>query len=162
MRADRPTDTIAAVVRELDPDLADRVRAAPTDGVRTFRGAPGFLRRPFGPGWALVGDAGWWKDPLATHGITDALRDAQLLARAILDGRNGAREIEAMSNYEVARDQVALPMRDVVDQLASHEWDLADVPELLRTLSSAMAVGVETLLRLDQPLLAGPVAPTPS
>ena len=33
------------------------------------------------PGWALVGDAGWWKDPLSTHGITDALRDAELARR---------------------------------------------------------------------------------
>ena len=48
--------------------------------LRVFRGAPAALRKPYGPGWALVGDAGWWKDPLSTHGITDALRDACLEA----------------------------------------------------------------------------------
>jgi flavin-dependent dehydrogenase len=52
--------------------------------LRAFAGAPGFMRRPFGPGWALVGDAGYFKDPLTAHGITDALRDAELLARAVL------------------------------------------------------------------------------
>ena len=52
------------------------------------------LRRParppppaVGPGWALVGDAGYWKDPISAHGLTDALRDAELLARAVIDAR---------------------------------------------------------------------------
>src|SRR5919202_7096005 len=50
-----------------------------------FPGTPGYIRSCGGPGWALVGDAGYYKDPITAHGITDALRDAELLARAILD-----------------------------------------------------------------------------
>ena len=54
--------------------------------LRGFPGMPARLRRPVGDGWALVGDAGSFKDPLTAHGITDALRDAELLARAVVDG----------------------------------------------------------------------------
>ena len=54
--------------------------------MRGFGGHPGFLKRSTGDGWALVGDAGYFKDPLTAHGITDALRDAELLARAIAAG----------------------------------------------------------------------------
>lgn len=57
----------------------------------------GFFRRAWGPGWALVGDAGYFKDPLTAHGITDALRDAELLARAILAGGD-----EALASYQTA------------------------------------------------------------
>ncbi len=67
---------------EVSPELADRVAAATAPpGVRTFLGRPGLMRRPWGPGWALVGDAGYWKDPISAHGLTDALRDAELLSR---------------------------------------------------------------------------------
>ena len=64
-----------------------------------FGGPPGYLRRPWGPGWALVGDAGYWKDPISAHGLTDALRDAELLARAIIvDGdRPASRSADALA-----------------------------------------------------------------
>ena len=52
--------------------------------------AKGFLRQAYGPGWALVGDAGYFKDPLTAHGITDALRDAELLANAAAAGTEAA------------------------------------------------------------------------
>ena len=42
---------------------------------------PNVVRQPYGPGWALVGDAGYHRDPITGHGITDAFRDAELLAR---------------------------------------------------------------------------------
>jgi 2-polyprenyl-6-methoxyphenol hydroxylase-like FAD-dependent oxidoreductase len=144
-------DPVATVLRELDPDLGRRVRRAPVEAIRTFRGAPGLLRQAHGPGWALVGDAGWWTDPLATHGITDALRDAELLARAIVAYRGGVPETQALDEYEVTRDRIARPMGPVIDELASHEWDLARAQQLLRTLSSTMTTGVEEQLRLDQP-----------
>src|SRR5436190_1892380 len=70
-------------------------------GVRTFTGRPGFVRRAWGPGWALVGDAGYWKDPLTAHGLTDALRDADLLARAVLAYQSGAcSEGDALSGFQ--------------------------------------------------------------
>jgi flavin-dependent dehydrogenase len=69
------------------PGLAERLRA----GIRTdrFRGTsrlPNFYRRPYGPGWALVGDAGYFKDPILALGIGDAFRDAELLADAVATG----------------------------------------------------------------------------
>ena len=48
------------------------------------RASPATSGVPWGPGWALVGDAGYWKDPISAHGLTDALRDAELLARAVI------------------------------------------------------------------------------
>ena len=153
VRADRNSDPVTALLPELDPDLAHRVQRAPAEAVRTFRGAPALLRRAHGPGWALVGDAGWWKDPLATHGITDALRDAELLARAVVAHRGGVPEAQALDEYEATRDRIARSMRGAIDELASHEWDLTRAQHLLRTLSSAMTTGVEEQLRLDQPPL---------
>jgi 2-polyprenyl-6-methoxyphenol hydroxylase-like FAD-dependent oxidoreductase len=156
-----PADSIATLLRELDPDLVRRVQRAPVEAIRRFRGSPGRLRRAHGPGWALVGDAGWWHDPLATHGITDALRDAELLARAIVAYRGGIPEAQALGAYEATRDRIAGSMREVIDELASHEWDLVRAQHLVRTLSSAMTTGVEEQLHLDQPA-TNRVAPTHS
>ena len=81
MRANLHGAFLAAL--EVVPELAERVR----DGRREerFAGAtqlPNFLRRPHGPGWALVGDAGCHKDPLLALGLCAALRDAFLLGGA--------------------------------------------------------------------------------
>ena len=46
-------------------------------------GVPNFFRQPYGAGWALVGDAGYFKDPITTHGMSDAFRDGELLADAL-------------------------------------------------------------------------------
>ena len=64
---------------ELAPEFAERVRAA-TRVERFYGGSvPNFFRKPFGPGWALVGDAGYNKDPITAQGISDAFRDAGAL-----------------------------------------------------------------------------------
>jgi flavin-dependent dehydrogenase len=69
-----------AVLQQVSPAVAQRVemgtRAA---SFRGFAGVHGYMRRSVGPGWALVGDAGYFKDPITTHGLTDALRDAETL-----------------------------------------------------------------------------------
>jgi len=71
---------------------------------------PNFFRKPFGPGWALVGDAGYHKDPVAAHGIADAFRDADLLAEAIHCGLSGEKPMEAaLADYERQRNEDALP-----------------------------------------------------
>ena len=73
---------LTQIVAESSADLAGRLAAAvPPRALRTFTGQPGHMRRSWGPGWALVGDAGYFKDPLTAHGLTDALRDAELLAQ---------------------------------------------------------------------------------
>ena len=46
-------------------------------------GVPNYFRKPYGPGWALVGDAGYVKDPLTAQGIADAFIDSENLAEAL-------------------------------------------------------------------------------
>jgi len=69
---------------------------------------PNFFRKPYGVGWALVGDAGHHKDPYLALGICDAFRDADLLATAIDEGFSGKRRIAAaLAVYETARNSAA-------------------------------------------------------
>ena len=94
---------------------ARRPRAAtPRRGPRLhgWAGMPGHIRQSWGPGWALVGDAGYFKDPITTHGMTDALRDAELLADRVLDVLGGAPEAVALAAYQDTRERlVGLPVR---------------------------------------------------
>lgn len=106
----------------------------------TFPGLKGFLRQAYGPGWALVGDAGYFKDPLTAHGITDALRDAELLASAASAG--------TMAGYAAIRDRLSLPLFEVTDAIAALDWDLERVKALHQTLNQAMRAEVEHLLAL--------------
>jgi len=69
---------------------------------------PNFYRKPFGPGWALVGDAGYRKDPYMTLGVADAFRDAGLLARAIDNGLSGRAPLdESLAEYETLHNEQA-------------------------------------------------------
>ena len=105
------------------PGLAERFRA----GTRAekFRGAGdlrGFLRRPHGPGWALVGDAGYHKNPITAEGITDAFRDAELLANAIHDAFIGrVAPAEAFAAYETRRNETVMPIYGMTCDLAKLE-----------------------------------------
>jgi 2-polyprenyl-6-methoxyphenol hydroxylase-like FAD-dependent oxidoreductase len=130
--------------------LQDRLAGAARVGsLRHVRGRPTLLRRGWGPGWALVGDAGSWKDPLSTHGMTDALRDAELLARAVVAAPvPGRAQAEALAGYQAERDRLTTPMLAVVERLASYDWDLTGVPAVLRTLAGTMTEEVELLAGL--------------
>jgi flavin-dependent dehydrogenase len=93
----------------LVPDLAARVQNGRQ--VERFYGTadlPNFFRKPFGPGWALVGDAGYHKDPFMALGIADAFRDAKLLADALIDGYSCRTDLnEALAGYEKQRNRAA-------------------------------------------------------
>jgi flavin-dependent dehydrogenase len=93
------------------PEFAERVRAGTRE--ERFYGAtqlPSFLRKPFGAGWALVGDAGAHKDPFLALGVCDALRDAELLAGALEAGLSGRRPVEAaLADYETQRNDATMP-----------------------------------------------------
>jgi 2-polyprenyl-6-methoxyphenol hydroxylase-like FAD-dependent oxidoreductase len=145
-------DVLHDVVRAADPDLERRlVSAMPPRGVRTFGGMPGYMRVPWGPGWALVGDASHWKDPIGAHGLTDALRDAELLARSIIKIATGrATESDALDHYHRTRNHLSLPLFDVIDTIATMRWNEDEIPALLRQLSSAMSDEVELFSRLDE------------
>jgi flavin-dependent dehydrogenase len=94
---------------ELAPGLAARVRRATRS--ERFRGTgrlPNFYRRPHGKGWALVGDAGYHKDPILALGISDAFRDAELLAQAVDAGLSGRAPLaRALADYERRRNELS-------------------------------------------------------
>ena len=90
-------DVLAQAAPGVEFPAAERVGP-----LRGFPGVAARLRRPVGDGWALVGDAGSFKDPLTAHGITDALRDAELLIRAVVDG--------TPADYAATRDALTLPL----------------------------------------------------
>ena len=88
-------------------------------------GVPNRFRKPYGPGWALVGDAGYAKDPVTAQGITDAFHHAEMCAGALDAAWHGSRGYdEALGEYQQHRDERALPMYEFTGQLA----DLAVPP----------------------------------
>ena len=108
VRADIPRHFMEAI--DGVPELAEQLRAGRQED--RYYGAsdlPNFLRRPYGPGWALVGDAGCHKDPFLAMGMSDALRDAELLTNALDEAFTGARPpAEALAGYQQARDHATL------------------------------------------------------
>lgn len=117
---------------ELAPEFAARVGRA-TRVERFTGGAVGnFFRQPFGPGWALVGDAGYNKDPITAQGISDAFRDAAAMAAALDDVFSGRRSFEdAGADYQQARDAHAMPIYEFTTQLATLEAPPAELQQLL-------------------------------
>jgi flavin-dependent dehydrogenase len=106
-------------LQEVAPHLAERVR----DGRRVARwiggSVPNYLRRPHGVGWALVGDAGYHKDPITAQGISDAFRDAELLADAVDLGLSGRHSLgKALAGYEHSRNEAAMAMYEFTCQMA--------------------------------------------
>ncbi len=134
-----------ATLTEHAPEILERLKSGERiERLRGFAGATGFIRRPWGKGWALVGDAAYYKDPITAHGITDALRDAELLARAIVTGGDAA-----LAGYESERDRISHELFDLTDQIASRDWTMDEVKQLLVQMSASMADEVDVLERLD-------------
>jgi flavin-dependent dehydrogenase len=117
---------------ELAPAFAERVRHATR--VDRFQGGavPNYFRKPYGDGWALVGDAGYNKDPITAQGISDAFRDAELCADALDQTFRGERSFtDAMSAYHLTRDAHVLPVYDFTTQLATLEAPPPEMQQLL-------------------------------
>jgi flavin-dependent dehydrogenase len=91
------------------PELGERVRAG--QRVERWYGCadlPNFYRKPHGAGWALVGDAGYHKDPYLALGVSDAFRDAELLADALGEGWSGTTPMHlALAQYEEQRNRAS-------------------------------------------------------
>jgi 2-polyprenyl-6-methoxyphenol hydroxylase-like FAD-dependent oxidoreductase len=120
---------------ELAPSFAERLRGAKR--VARFAGAavPNYFRRPHGPGWVLVGDAGYNRDFITAQGIMDAFHDAELCAAALDESFSGARPFEdAMDEYHRTRDARVKAMYDFTCQLAT----LQPPPHELQQLLGAM------------------------
>ena len=98
----------------------------------------GRFTRSHGPGWALVGDAGYFKDPLTAHGITDALLHAELLADAVVAGGDAA-----LAVYEARRTLVATPVFEATEAIASFDWTFDKLRVLHTRLARVMAAEID-------------------
>jgi 2-polyprenyl-6-methoxyphenol hydroxylase-like FAD-dependent oxidoreductase len=117
------------------PAFADRLRAARCEARYVGTAVPNFVRKPFGPGWALVGDAGYNKDFITAQGISDAFLDAERCATAIDESLSARRGFEdAMGAWQAARDAHALPMYEFTCQFAR----LAPPPPEMQALLGAI------------------------
>lgn len=121
---------------ELAPDFAARVRA----GKREERwygtaGVPNYFRKPYGDGWALVGDAGYNRDPMTAQGISDAFIDAEAVAHVVDAGLSGRGELDRLlARHEAARNERVRPMYEFTQQLAALEPPPAPMQQLFGAL----------------------------
>jgi flavin-dependent dehydrogenase len=122
-------------ISEDAPDLAERMK----NGRREERFVGGlvssYFRKRYGAGWALVGDAGYLKDPCTAEGITDAFHSAELLADAVDSGFSGRQPIDrALEAYEQERNRTAFPLFEFTCQLATLAPPPPDFQQLLAAL----------------------------
>jgi 2-polyprenyl-6-methoxyphenol hydroxylase-like FAD-dependent oxidoreductase len=152
------SDVAANVSKTLDQagDLGERVRAAKQVGrIMGSANLPNWVRKAHGPGWALVGDAGFVMDPLTAQGMSQAFSDAELLAHAIESGLDGKRSVDqALQDYEKERNRRGLPMYKLTTQRAvlgprpcelevlyeSLQGDQTEIDRLFGLLSGAISV----------------------
>ena len=114
-------EAFTTYLRRTAPELADRLRAgrlvSPVTGMMR---APNHIRRSHGPGWALVGDAGYHKDPVTGHGLSDAYRDAELLADALHEALLGVDPDAALAGYQRRRDRALREVFELTIALAQY------------------------------------------
>lgn len=133
-RADIEGNYLAAL--QSVPMIAERMRTAHREE-RYYGMAhlPGFYRQGFGPGWALVGDAGYHRDPMTGQGISDALVSADMLARAIDLGFSGQVSLElALLEYVRERDTSTAPMYRLTAEWASLQPPPPEMQQLLNAM----------------------------
>ncbi len=136
----------------VSPTLAARARAGqimlPVHG--TLR-LPNHIRRATGPGWALVGDAGYHRDPITGHGITDAFRDAELLTRAVDEHLRG--DAADLSGYETARDAALRETFDLTCAMSRYPG-LDEFVALQKRLSRALEAEADLFASTHVPAVA--------
>ena len=121
-RTSSRAEAFGKLLQRSAPQLAERLRQARrTSPVQGMLRQPNQLRQAFGPGWALVGDAGYYRDAITAYGISDAFRDAELLAVA-LDQALGATAVEttALAAYQQQRDQALREIFEITCRLAAY------------------------------------------
>ena len=117
------------------PALAEKLSRGTRESAFKGTDFPFFFRKPFGPGWALVGDAGYHRDAITGQGITDAFRSADQLAQAIDAGFSGRQPLaDALADYEQRRNARAMPMYDFTYKLALLEAPSPDEQALFGAL----------------------------
>ncbi len=98
-------------VAAISPEIGDLVAGAePVGPLRRMVRYPCFFRQPYGPGWALVGDAGHAKDATLGQGINDALRNTRALASALLPAWDRPADVaSALRRWAMERDGSEMP-----------------------------------------------------
>ena len=117
-------------------------------------GLPNHSRHPVGAGWALVGDAGYHRDAITGHGISDAFRDAELLAAAldpVLSGYTDERR--SLATYHAQRDAQLREIFEITCELVTFP-PVDRFIELQRSLSGAIEAQAESLAARPSPFLA--------
>lgn len=142
-------------VIELVPEFAERLRSARREAGFAGASLPNFFRKPFGPGWALVGDSAYIKDPITAQGMSDAFRDAELCATALDEWFANARGYsEALSDYQSSRDEQALPMYELTCAIATLSPPPPDKQRLLYAMKANQAA-----MNSYVQMLAGTISP---
>jgi 2-polyprenyl-6-methoxyphenol hydroxylase-like FAD-dependent oxidoreductase len=128
-------------VIDLAPSFAERIRSARREERFAGMPVPNYFRKPFGQGWALVGDAGYNKDFITAQGIQDAFRDAELCVGALDEWFAGRSPYDAaMADYQSTRDRHVLPMYEFTAQLASQEPPPPEMQQLLEAMQGNQPV----------------------
>jgi flavin-dependent dehydrogenase len=145
-----PEGEFHRLLRKAGSDLAETVaEGSRTSGFRGTPGLAGFLRQAWGPGWALVGDAGYTKDPISAHGISDAFRDAELCARAVDAGlRDPEQASQYLTEYQRVRDLLSLPMYRESKALAGYGWGPQEASTRMRRISQMVRDECDLLVSL--------------
>jgi flavin-dependent dehydrogenase len=125
-----------STMREVSPDLYERTLAGRREEGFIVGATSNYFRKPYGPGWALAGDAGYLKDPVTASGITDAFRDAELLTEALDAGLSGQQDLEtALAAFEARRNEQSAAMYEFTTQLATQDPPPPDMQHLLHAVS---------------------------
>ena len=138
-RAGSRVEAFGQLLERSAPPLAERLRQARrTSPVQGMLRQPNQVRQAFGPGWALVGDAGYYRDATTAYGISDAFRDAELLAVALDQALRGAvEEPTALASYQQQRDQALAEIFEITCRLAAYP-PVPTFIELQKQLSAAI------------------------
>jgi 2-polyprenyl-6-methoxyphenol hydroxylase-like FAD-dependent oxidoreductase len=140
-----PVEHYLTVLRSQPAAMRVLAGAALAEPVRGTGDLPTFFRVSAGPGWVLAGDAGHHKDPLIARGITDAFRDAELIAEAVACGWEGGLD-QALAAYPARRDACARPLSSANDAITA---GLGAVPAA--TLAHALGATAQLENALDSP-----------
>src|SRR5207247_4565458 len=114
------------------PELSEQIRSCKQEErLLGTADQPNYFRKPYGPGWGLVGDAGYHRYFITGLGINDAFRDAELLSQAVHEAFTDQRPLgEAMAAYENTRNDLAMPLYEITTKMAAGE--LTDPAEFMK------------------------------
>jgi 2-polyprenyl-6-methoxyphenol hydroxylase-like FAD-dependent oxidoreductase len=125
----------------LAPEFAARLgRGTQEETWYGTAGVPGYFRKPYGNGWALVGDASYNRDPITAQGMSDAFIDAELIAEAIDSGLSGVDDLEPLlATHEAMRNERVRPMYEFTYQMAQLEPPPPPMQALFRAMHGNQA-----------------------